>query len=80
MLILRGPNEPISALAFSPDATKLYATHEGFAVGNQIWNLAGHTNTRFGIKGDIAGKSDREGGPRVPRCPTRRGRVWDLDL
>ncbi len=42
MLILKGPPEPVLALTFAPDATRLYATHNR-TVGVQVWKLADRT-------------------------------------
>lgn len=52
MLVLRGPQKPVEALAFSPDAMKLYAVYEGFSVVTHVWDLAAHTSVRFGAKGN----------------------------
>ncbi len=38
VLILRGPDAPVQALAFAPDAATLFAVHE--YVGVHAWNLA----------------------------------------
>jgi hypothetical protein len=41
MLILNGSQDPVQALVFGPDATKLYAVHQ--RAGVHVWNLADHT-------------------------------------
>ena len=41
MLVLKGPDKPVQALAFAPYAATLYAVH-GY-VGVHAWNLSTHT-------------------------------------
>jgi WD40 repeat protein len=44
MFVLRGVEEPILALVFSPDATRLYASHST-ASGIRVWNLTDRTSS-----------------------------------
>jgi len=48
MLILKGPDKEVLSLVFAPDATKLYAVHQG--IGVHIWNLADRTVSALDIK------------------------------
>jgi WD40 repeat protein len=54
MLILKGPNEPIHALVFAPDATTLYAVH-GY-VGVHTWKLADRTVSGFDVGRRVFGE------------------------